>query len=924
MPSSHRGSHKSRGVGSAVVRFFGISGVIVLGGYGAFVVLVEHCRSMSAPGTSDYLEDFASQTQVRSLQNGRSEHHESTGCKLAQVISSRKALGPDAKLGATFLIGGDSILHTAEIGLQIVTVDPLTQVTTKRQLYKPWETSDAAVMEQDLAALPTGYVVLASLQGASEVPKKRTLEALRRLGATAPPLDLSAEEIYVLIGVVDRPALAESQGSRAAAQGLLPCYMQSAATAANPTAAPVRIVVAPPAPAPLVAAASPPPMLRKPLVPKAKPASSKSWWQAAFGNPGEDKLEDKFTTSWYCIGESSHNRSCYFRNIYYTDAGFTMFSVGNPRINNLDVKRANKYEGTWRPRVESFPSAARIKDHLEKKTVIQEKGLSLYFHPLFHHNIGHGIFDGLYPAFVALVKFGLQDQPVRPIVAVTSDCFDEFAPGQLAEGDIVETYLKDPKYGRSLRTSHAKITKFAQDNRGPVSCSFRDGLDNAGLDLGAQPAGTKESCCQICAKTFGCLAGVLFANLCYLKGKCPHGVHCDVPKPERILCKLPPRGPEPDIQLRPLSKKEEEPKAETTVPVDWVVGKVRRRCKTEGIFEKFGQTGDIRRLFEMERDVRAHPQLVLHFEELVVGSGGVGNLIADVSGGIAGSMPPLNAMALFRDRMLASYDLPVPGEGMSNVERSVPPATHRIYAIIIQNKRFNFEDSVQIQRALKKLDKKGDIKAELIDWGSIGGISRSFKEHLRKVQEADVYVSSIGTALQYVPFMRDGGIYIALGSVWMRSNQYFPTFMESQLAGGGTPFLRTLYADPGAVLRKKLSHPSLGEDGYFASVNGSLLVELLYRAQELLRTGFRIPVPPYENLGVEGKILLELCDRDPKACAEMNDLRNYQYECAVLLWPECIVYEVGPWRQRCRLNRPLLRELRQKHGIPGYGAPELT
>jgi len=168
MPSSHRGSHKSRGVGSAVVRFFGISGVIVLGGYGAFVVLVEHCRSMSAPGTSDYLEDFASQTQVRSLQNGRSEHHESTGCKLAQVISSRKALGPDAKLGATFLIGGDSILHTAEIGLQIVTVDPLTQVTTKRQLYKPWETSDAAVMEQDLAALPTGYVVLASLQGASE------------------------------------------------------------------------------------------------------------------------------------------------------------------------------------------------------------------------------------------------------------------------------------------------------------------------------------------------------------------------------------------------------------------------------------------------------------------------------------------------------------------------------------------------------------------------------------------------------------------------------------------------------------------------------------------------------------------------------------------------------------------------------------
>merc|ERR1711920_752368 len=154
----------------------------------------------------------------------------------------------------------------------------------------------------------------------------------------------------------------------------------------------------------------------------------------------------------------------------------------------------------------------------------------------------------------------------------------------------------------------------------------------------------------------------------------------------------------------------------------------------------------------------------------------------------------------------------------------------------------------------------------MIDWGRIGAPHNKFKEHLKKTQKADVYVSSIGTSLQYVPFMRDGKIYIALGSVWMRSGQYFPTFMEQQLAGGGTPYLRTLYADPGGVLRSKERYPRLGEDGFFVGINGTLLSELLVRAEGLLRDGFSIPVPPEENLSVEGRILVELCRRDASAC----------------------------------------------------------
>merc|ERR1712150_19189 len=49
-------------------------------------------------------------------------------------------------------------------------------------------------------------------------------------------------------------------------------------------------------------------------------------------------------------------------------------------------------------------------------------------------------------------------------------------------------------------------------------------------------------------------------------------------------------------------------------------------------------------------------------------------------------------------------------------------------------------------------------------------------------------------------------------------------------------------------------------------------------------------------------------------------------------WPECVVYELGGYSfdgrvkdnktGKCAVNRTILRQLRRKHGLPGYGAPE--
>jgi hypothetical protein len=242
--------------------------------------------------------------------------------------------------------------------------------------------------------------------------------------------------------------------------------------------------------------------------------------------------------------------------------------------------------------------------------------------------------------------------------------------------------------------------------------------------------------------------------------------------------------------------------------------------------------------------------------------------------------------------------------------------------IVVQNKRFDADDRIALESVLQEANHSGKVHAEFIDWGSIGRPGDRFREQLRRVLKADVYVSSIGTALQYVPFMRDKRVYVALGSVWQRHNQLFPTFMEQQLAGGGTPYLRTLYADPGASLRT--GQPKMiGEDGYRASVNASEVVSLIAQAESLVRKGFQIPVAVKDNLSKEGQVLLELCQQDPHTCKLMQADRNgAAYECAVVLWPECVVYEVGPWRNSCNLNRTLLRQLRKKHGLFSYGAPE--
>mmetsp|Transcript_51254 Transcript_51254/g.81461 ORF Transcript_51254/g.81461 Transcript_51254/m.81461 type:complete len:689 (-) Transcript_51254:169-2235(-) len=634
--------------------------------------------------------------------------------------------------------------------------------------------------------------------------------------------------------------------------------------------------------------------------------------------PSERAIDSSFETSYRCVGVDT-TRSCLFQNLYYADGQFVMYVTKQPKKDEIRVHRADKYGNLWQPQIQVFPDEAAIANHVAGKDIIEEKGLSVQFDPLFHQNIGHALFDGLYPAYLATVKLDVQEHAWRPVVGVDAGCIDDSSSAKLEVGSLVEVYLPHAKYNRTLRPVRARVTRMPAPNFEDEEedlCKWVADHDHSGMDLGSAAGKGQASCMKECINTFSCRAAVLFGGICYLKGD----GGSQIPNLGRKLCILKASlNPKPTITVAPVHPEDAEQKI-VSIPENWIVGKVRRRCMSEGIFETFGGAGEMRRMYELERDSRNHPNLAVRFDKIVMGIGGAGNLVADKSGAIGGSVAP-NAMSQFRDRMYRAYNLDVP-HGVDPL-----PGDRNLNVIVVENKRFSSVDRKHLNEVIEKLNNKGQVHAEFIDWGRIGQSESKFLDHLKKVREADIYISSIGTALQYVPFLRDRKVYIALGSVWKRSGRYFPTFMEQQLAGGGTPHLRTLYADPGEVLRRNSSSLALGEDGYFVGVDGGLVWKLAEEAEKLVRQGFNIPVPIEDNLSVEGKVLVELCRRDAVACTELIEYRNFrEYECECLLWNEAVVYEVGPWREGGKCGdsyRKLLRQLRKEYGLPAYGAPQI-
>lgn len=103
-------------------------------------------------------------------------------------------------------------------------------------------------------------------------------------------------------------------------------------------------------------------------------------------------------------------RSCLYSNLYFIDG--TLITLGTGPPPGLPVEPPGRRPGRWQPQHRRFGTENDLSDFLVKlaPNLTELPGLHAHFSEPYVHNIGHAIFDGLWAAFVALGKFGLDGE----------------------------------------------------------------------------------------------------------------------------------------------------------------------------------------------------------------------------------------------------------------------------------------------------------------------------------------------------------------------------------------------------------------------------------------------------------------------------------------------------------------------------------
>ena len=101
-----------------------------------------------------------------------------------------------------------------------------------------------------------------------------------------------------------------------------------------------------------------------------------------------------------------------YENIYFFNNEFYFLTLDK----NIQIKEVkllggpehsgciHKNEYIFKPYIKFFNNEKEINNFLDKN-IIEIKGISNYFSHYYEHNIGHGLFDALYPSFLTLLNF---------------------------------------------------------------------------------------------------------------------------------------------------------------------------------------------------------------------------------------------------------------------------------------------------------------------------------------------------------------------------------------------------------------------------------------------------------------------------------------------------------------------------------------
>jgi hypothetical protein len=104
--------------------------------------------------------------------------------------------------------------------------------------------------------------------------------------------------------------------------------------------------------------------------------------------------------------DDKDNISIKYTNLYAINGIITYVTTDK----NIDLPYVNKWTNTyyWSPDIKFFETKQEIENLCQNAKVVE---LALLGDNLWYGNVGHALFDGLYPVYLAAVKFGYKDEP---------------------------------------------------------------------------------------------------------------------------------------------------------------------------------------------------------------------------------------------------------------------------------------------------------------------------------------------------------------------------------------------------------------------------------------------------------------------------------------------------------------------------------
>lgn len=155
-----------------------------------------------------------------------------------------------------------------------------------------------------------------------------------------------------------------------------------------------------------------------------------------------------FSTTVQCIGPR-YNQSCLFKNLYYKNGAFWAFSLKQENFSLAGVRIDALATHDYYPKLKTFETEIELNNFVRLEIdPMKFWGLTVHFNPHWLRNIGHALFDGLYPAFVALIRFSPKHlQTFRLFVGLGNsnceDCFSEDVFSRFAGNGLVKSNLID-------------------------------------------------------------------------------------------------------------------------------------------------------------------------------------------------------------------------------------------------------------------------------------------------------------------------------------------------------------------------------------------------------------------------------------------------------------------------------------------------